>query len=93
MFYGQPSRNYTCFKFNRCFQLKTWSVPILVCQIDVYKKPKNCQQSILETSDMYPPLSIGQNLPTGLLRLTPSPSPHTVSVLIFLKLIVIIRFS
>ena len=39
---------------------------ILVCKIDVYKKIQNGQQSILETSDMYLSLTIGQNLAPGL---------------------------
>ena len=46
---------------------------ILVCKIDVYKKIQNGQQSILETSDMYLSLTIGQNLAPGLVRFTP---PH-----------------
>ena len=47
----------------------------LFYKIDVYKKIQNSQQWILETLDMCLSLSIGQNLPPGLVRLAPVHPP------------------
>ena len=56
--------------------VSSWKARLcLFYKIDVYKKIQNSQQWILETLDMYLSLSIGQNLPPGLVRLAPVHPP------------------